>query len=153
MFKRVLLLVCLVAVMVSPVLAAGMPFDKIYTSSYSTVATVMNPATGVQPYKAISGMIIGPGLGVPEFLMMFTQLPSSLVSNYNSLPSSAEARVDICYSSHTGSKGALWSTGTYGYFKYTSGSTSYLQVWIEVDDPQPLTSARYLKFFYRMVKV
>ncbi len=147
MVKQAISLLVALVLLVSPVLAADMPFDKTYTSSYSTVATVMNPATGVMPYQAISGMIIGPGLGVPDFSMMFTQLSSSLVTNYNSLPSSAEARVDICYSSQTGSKGALWSTGTYGYFKYTAGSKSYLQVWIEVDDPQPLTSARYLKFF------
>lgn len=147
MVKQAISLLVALALLVSPVLAADMPFDKTYTSSFSTVATVVNPASGVILNDAISGMIIGPDLGVPEFVMMFTQLPSSSVSNYDSLPSSAEARVDICYSSHTGSKGALWSTGTYGYFKYTSGSTSYLQVWIEVDDPQPLTSPRYLKFF------
>lgn len=147
MIKQAVSFLVALALLVSPVAAASMPFDKTYTSSFSTVATVTYTGGGIRSSEPVSGMIIGPGLGVPEFKTMFAQIPSSKVNNYGSLPTSAEASVDIHYSNHRGDKGSLWSTGTYGYFKYTAGGAQYLQLWIEIDSPQSVSSARYLKFF------
>lgn len=49
MVKQAISLLVALALLVSPVLAADMPFDKTYTSSYSTVATVVNPKNGCLP--------------------------------------------------------------------------------------------------------
>lgn len=146
MFKRVLSVLLVAVLLVAPCLGAGIPFEETYSSSFYNMATVTNIQTSVGWEVNLRGMLLNPGCAVPEFTSMFTQIPASLVTNYNSLSMSDEATVDICYSDQSGTNKGLWSTGTVGYFKFTAGGKEYLQYWVDIDSAQH-ASTNYFRFF------
>ncbi len=144
------LVLALLLLLISPV-AADMYSDETilidteYSDYFAKVATVYwdEPPNVAHP---ANGIIMSKSLSVPEFESMFAQMPASSVTNYNSLPASGQAKVSWHKSSYTGSTGALYMSGTYGYFKYTAGGAKYLQIWAEFDDPvSQLTGPTYLK--------
>ena len=145
MFKRVLLLLLLVTVLVVPgAVSAEILIDTEYTDYFAKVATVTAPPTEHYTHN-VNGIVMSKSLSVPEFKSMFTQIPSSRL-NYASLPSSGQAKVKWHKSSGSGSTGALYMSGTYGYFKYNVGGAKYLQIWAEFDEPvSTLTGPTYLK--------
>ena len=136
---------------ISPVSAAdtyseeNILIDTEYSDYFAKVATVTGPATE-NHIVPVNGIVMSKPLSVPEFESMFAQMRSSTITNYNSLPTSAEAKVRWHKSSYKGSTGDFYMSGTYGYFKYKAGGANYLQIWAEFDDPvSKLTGPTYLK--------
>ena len=128
------LVLSLLLLVISPVAAADMYseenilIDTEYTDYFAKVATVYYKKYPNYAHPA-NGIIMSTPLSVPEFESMFSQLPASSITNYNSLPSSGQAKVKWHRSSYTGATGAFCMSGTYGYFKYTAGGAKYLQIW------------------------
>src|SRR5690554_4009179 len=144
------LILALLLLVISPV-AADMYSDETilidteYTDYFAKVATVYYKKYPNYQHPA-NGIIMSTPLSVPEFESMFSQMPASSITNYGSLPTSGQAKVKWHKSSYTGATGALYMSGTYGYFKYTAGGVNYLQIWAEFDDPvSKLTGPTYLK--------
>src|SRR5690554_4315218 len=116
------LILALLLLVISPVAADMYSYETIlidieYTDYFVKLANVTGTLTD-QYVHSVNGIIMSTPLSVPEFEAMFAQMPASTITNYNSLPSSGQAKVKWHKSSYSGSTGALYMSGTYGYFKY-----------------------------------
>lgn len=148
------LVLALLLLVITPVTAADMYSDENilidteYTDYSAKLTTVTHntPAGGTSRYHIPNGIIMSSPLSVPEFNSMFSQIPASNINNYNTIPTSGEAKVNWHKSNQYGITGDFYMSGTYGYFKYTAGENEYLQIWAEFDDPvSKLTGPTYLK--------
>lgn len=141
------LVVLLIAALVLPV--SAQTFTGEYNDTYISMGRTWYPQTsGGSGYEVIA-LLVNSNAANSGLSDVFMQVRASDVTNYASLKSSEQAKVDICISSSSGSKGALYSTGTFGYFKYKALDTDYLQIWLELDDPnaEVIDGNKYLKFF------
>jgi hypothetical protein len=147
------LVLALLLLVISPVAAADMYSDETilidteYTDYIAKLTTVTHKDIGATSrYLIPNGIIMSSPLSVPEFNSMFSQIPASKIDNYNTIPTSGEAKVNWHKSDKYGTTGDFYMSGTYGYFKYTAGGDEYLQIWAEFNDPaSKLTGPTYLK--------
>ena len=148
------LVLALLLLVITPVAAADMYSDETilidteYTDYFAELTTVTHtvPAGGNHGYFIPNGIIMSSPLSIPEFNSMFSQIPASIIDNYNSIPTSGEAKVNWHKSNQNDITGDFYMSGTYGYFKYTAGENEYLQIWAEFNDPaSKLTGPTYLK--------
>jgi len=141
-----LAILLLMTCVVGPAASAEILIDTEYSDYFAKVATVTGSGSPVYTAPA-NGIIMSTPLSSPEFNSMFAQIPvAGLVTNYDSLPTTGQANVKWHKSSQSGTTGAFYMSGTYGYFKYTAGGANYLQIWAEFDDPvSKLTGPTYLK--------
>ena len=148
------LVLALLLLVISPVAAADMYSDENilidteYTDYFAGLTTVTHnvPAGDTIGSLIPNGIVMSSPLSVPEFNSMFSQIPASYINNYNSIPTSGEAKVNWYISDEQQITGDFYMSGIYGYFKYTAGGDEYLQIWAEFDDPaSKLTGPTYLK--------
>jgi len=125
--------VCSLALLIIALLIPVVSAETVYDQTYEEVeiSYVTTEAAAGHDALKIDSITISPSLAVPQFKLMYVVIPGETISNYNSLPDSANTRVDLELGDVSGSP--VYGTGEYGYFKYTAGDKTYLRLWVELD--------------------
>ena len=125
-------LVVLLLIGLVPVVSAGeIVYDEtLYEESIELITCSQASGTGeVSPYYAY--LYINQYSAKPEFRGAFMQVASSGISNWASLPDSAQTTGKLYKSDAAGTTSTYYGDVTYGYFKYKAGTTNYIQIWVE----------------------
>ena len=106
--------------------------DDTYQEFDSKHVTVSTGSTiGNSNYMYIDGIIITQPVSSPLTVQIFGTVPANVITNYASLPQSANTVFDVYKSNKLGSLLTYYGQCEYGYFKSTINGVDYLNLWYE----------------------
>ena len=106
--------------------------DDTYQEFDSKHVTVSTGSTSVNSNSMdIDGIIITQPVSSPLTVQIFGTVPANVITNYASLPQSANAVFDVYKSNKLGSLLTYYGQCEYGYYKSTINGVNYLNLWYE----------------------